>query len=125
MKTSIQLHQLTKVSLRLPPLPVRLAPPLPSPQPRLLHPPPQGLGVYLNRVIAAQVFGRQRRTEIPIALPHPRQHRGAKLFPVRPVGSSAAVAMLQRLGSSPSIPRPDPFRLPVAQLQQLARFHQP
>src|SRR5713101_1580892 len=56
---------------------------------------------------------------------HLFQHGAAKLLGIGPVRAPSAVAMLQRLGSSPAIPRPDPSGLPITQLQQLASFSQP
>jgi hypothetical protein len=82
----------------------------------------------------------QRRTASPSSLPGARRlgwdrilHNDGALVPARccetprhrPVRAPSAVATLQRLGSSPAIPRPDPSGLPITQLQQLASFLSP
>ena len=79
MKASVQLHQLAKVRLALPPPPIRFSPPLSPPQPGLLHPPAQRLRLHCQSVIASQVLARQRRPKILIAGFHLLQHGRAKL----------------------------------------------
>src|SRR5208282_2262794 len=78
METAIHLHQLAEMSLRLPPLPVGLAPPhwlLPA----LPQPAPQRLGTYNHPVIGGQMLARQRRTKIAVAFAIALQNRRAKL----------------------------------------------
>src|ERR1022692_769184 len=81
--------------------------------------------MYYHSVIARQMLGCQRRAEILIAGLHLFQHPRPELRCVGPVRYSPAVPMLQRLRSALPIPCPDPFALPVTQLQQLRRFAQP
>src|SRR6202162_5257982 len=70
------------------------------------------------------MFGRQRRPEILIAGLQPCQHRHSELCRVGPVRHPTAVPMLQSFRSSRPIPRPDPSRLPITELQQLGGFAQ-
>src|SRR6266576_6379196 len=111
--------------LAFPALAIRFPFPLPVPQPRFPHPPPQTFGSDLQAIVAGQVRARQRRSEIRVTLPHPTEHRLAKLPRVRPIRPPPAVAVLQSSGPAPAIPRPHPLRLPITQLQQLRRFSQP
>src|SRR5207302_8788165 len=71
-----------------------------------------------------RVLTRQRRAEVLITGLYLLQHRSSKLCPVCPVRHPPTVAVLQRLGSSCPIPRPDPLALPITQPQHLCRFAQ-
>jgi hypothetical protein len=124
VKASVQLHQLAEVCLGFASLPIRFPSPLPLPASRLFQPPPQRLGVHLQAVIARQVLTRQRWAEVLITGLYLLQHRSSKLCPVCPVRHPPTVAVLQRLGSSCPIPRPDPLALPITQPQHLCRFAQ-
>src|SRR5579884_2094704 len=98
----------------LSPLPIRLALAPPLPHPGLAHPAPQTLGMNLQPIIARQVLAGQRGPEIRVAIPHPAEHRAAKLRRVRTIRPPSAVAVLERFRSPSPISRPHPFGLPIA-----------
>ena len=60
-KASVQLHELPKVRLPLPPLPMRSPLPFAAPQPFLQHPTPQRFDPQFNPVLVREVLPRQGR----------------------------------------------------------------